>query len=661
MGTIEAGRDAVAGLLGALALAAAAPGPDALPVLERVERSAKPGDLGIEGAPNPYDPDEVRVDAEIVLADGSKATLPCFWYVPCERHFVEAPGDDSKVRRRWERFRPAGEGDWRFRFRPSIPGRHTYAFVVDRGGKRWRKSGGEFNAQASTGPPGGRPGPIRLGRDPRYFADAGGRTFVPIGHNLGWPDESGSEGYAGWLDDLAAAGGNASRLWLVHYYGGTALEWSRSEHNAGYQGAGRFSQEAAARVDRILEAAEGRGVHLMLSFFSFGDHNWDWPENPYNREAGGWLETPAQFFTDARARRSVRNLLRYTVARFGHSPNVWAWELWNEVETSRGYAADAVRDWHREMAAEIRRLDAHGHLVTTSYRFAPPITPCPAYGLPEIDFAQVHLYGPHLLAGLDDAVRATWKFGKPVVAGECGLWVVPNYFRADPAGLHLHDGAWGAVFAGAAGSGMAWWWERFIHPNGLCFHYTGLARFLEGEDLADARTCTVLLREAPERYFALALKTRRGALGWVGRSREARWAAATAGEESRLESYDCEAGGGPVEASLEGDFRGPRRIVFYDAFDGVPAGETRAAGTEKGIAFRIPAFRHDTAFKCVPGGATDSPPLERSPTPIHDRFERMRADAARPSDAAPGASGRPSARPSPGSRAPPSRARSRGR
>src|SRR5208283_3753927 len=109
-----------------------------------------------------------------------------------------------------------------------------------------------------------------------------GKPFIPLGQNVGWPEESGAEGYALWLKNMAQAGANAGRLWFVHYFGGTALEWSPSSRNSGYAGVGKYSFEAAERVDRIFSAAAQNGIFLMPCFFSFGDQNWDWKENPYN-------------------------------------------------------------------------------------------------------------------------------------------------------------------------------------------------------------------------------------------------------------------------------------------------------------------------------------------------------------------------------------------
>ena len=63
--------------------------------------------------------------------------------------------------------------------------------------------------------------------DPRYFADAQGRTFVPVGCNICFPrmyegsPESRAEceeRYFGWLRKFAANGGNFVRLWLGHAF-----------------------------------------------------------------------------------------------------------------------------------------------------------------------------------------------------------------------------------------------------------------------------------------------------------------------------------------------------------------------------------------------------------------------------------------------------------
>jgi hypothetical protein len=122
----------------------------------------------------------------------------------------------------------------------------------------------------------------------------------------------------------------------------------------------------------VFEAAEREGIYVMLSLLNHGAFstfvNSEWDANPYNAENGGPLTLSHEFFTDANARALFQRRLRYVVARFGWSTQLLAWELWNEVDlVSVRYPRAEVAAWHREMAATLRSLDPHGHLITSSH------------------------------------------------------------------------------------------------------------------------------------------------------------------------------------------------------------------------------------------------------------------------------------------------------
>ena len=590
-----------------------------VPVLGKFEGRTTAKALGVTGIANPYDATEIEVDAMVKGPGGENRVYPCFWYVPCEPYHVETLDEKTGKVARWERFRAAGDGDWRFRVCPSVAGDYGYSFRVTARRKTWTRPGGAFVVKAGDRSPTGF---ITLRKGSRYFRYRDGRPFIPLGQNLGWPEEGGSEIYTTWLRRLSRAGANCARLWLVHYFAGTALEWSPTGVNDGYRGVGRFSQEAAARVDRILEAAGTHGIHLILSFFSFGDTNGDWPKNPYAREGGGWLDDPADFFTDRRARESVRNRLRYAVARYGWCPNVWAWELWNEVETSNGYEEQAVLKWHDEMAGFLKSADPHQHLVTTSYRFTPPHTSCLAYGLESIDFVQVHTYLPQITHVFASRIAEISRFSKPVVIAEYGLYVSPNYFDADPAGLHVHDGLWAGVFCGSAGAGMTWWWERYIDPRNLYFHYTGLSRFLAGQDLEGARARKATFDEGGAHLFAFALEATDSLLVWLGAKRQIEWADRF--WQSQVRSYTCGVTSGKPRLFIEGKREGRHTVVFLDTFDGVALGATQVTGSKRGLTIPIPTFRHDLALRCYRSDRAPNKALSGvKPTPIHDHFEKL--------------------------------------
>jgi len=627
------------GLAAALAAAAGLffalqprPEPDVPPAARchaKYEARFPPASLGLGAPRDPYDPDAIAVDARVTTPSGKRLAVPCFWLVPQERYFETHLSEDRSRTAEWERFRPSARGVWCLRFNPREPGVHPFEILVKRKGRERVAWTGAFTASpAREGPH----GPLRVAPGGRYFEYATGGFFLPVGENLGWPEEAGSRIYAEWLRRLGEAGGNCGRLWLTHYMAGTTLEWTKKFENPSYAGAGRYNQAAGARVDRILDAAEASGVHLMLCFLSFGDTNWDWKNHPYNKENGGWLEDPEEIFTDARARRAVRNRLRYTVARYGWSDHIWAWELWNEVETSYGYEEKAATEWHREMAAHLKRLDAHGHMISTSYRWTPPWPPNAAYSLPDFAFAQAHSYRWDVLAALPARIGELAEFGKPRLVSEFSIGTSPaqDYARADPAGLHVHDGLWVAPFAGAAGVGMTWWWERYIHPRDLYFHFTGVSRFFKGEDLRAYRPaeCAFEVWTEPAPAGAWALASERRVLLWVAAAREIE-SGFDEGFRYVVTRYARPAE--PTEAVVRVEGLPPRprgtkaRAVLWDTVESVPIGEAKTRLDPDGtVRVWIPSFRESVAVKIdfLPRGAAPAPVTPPATMPLRDRFEK---------------------------------------
>jgi hypothetical protein len=272
------------------------------------------------------------------------------------------------------------------------------------------------------------------------------------------------------------------------------------------------------------------------------------------------------------------------------------------------------------MSAHLRSVDSHEHLVTTSYRFTPPSTSCRAYQLSNIDFIQVHSYWDDVIAKFPDQVNMLWDFGKPVLIAEFGLHVSPNYFAADPAGLHVHDGLWAGIFSGSAGGGMTWWWERYVQPRDLYFHFTGISRFLKDESFEGAKPWPSSIKEAGPASFSFALKTKSKLFAWVGSPRHITLEGS--GNDARVKSYRC-AGGGPLELRLPGNFKGRFNMETYDTFDGVVLKREVIEGTEASLVIAVPEFRHDIAFKCSAAERMPPAPPPPPPTPIHDHFGGM--------------------------------------
>jgi hypothetical protein len=70
----------------------------------------------------------------------------------------------------------------------------------------------------------------------------------------------------------------------------------------------------------------------------------------------------------------------------------------------------------------------------------------------------------------------SYHLPKPIVVAETGA-VEPRhagpskYYPRDTAGSLLHDILFTPFFVGAAGTGMSWHWESYVHKNNLWYHF----------------------------------------------------------------------------------------------------------------------------------------------------------------------------------------------
>ncbi len=446
---------------------------------------------------NPFDPEQVAVDAEVTRPDGTVATVPGFYDVPMR----------LELRSGVERVRPAGPARFSIRYTPTVPGRHRLVLrVTDRRGTV-RAEPQEFTAVA-----GSHPGFVRVAKEsPRYFAYDNSKPFFAVGENVCWAGgRTPLADYAAWFKGLGAAGGNWARLWLA--YNEKGLEWmappTAKPGKGTYLGLGKYALDNAWRLDEVVRLARESGVYLMLCLGTYGEFTEGgyfkegcWVSNPYNLANGGPCATPADFWTDAQARKRYQQRLRYLVARWGYSPHVFAWEFWNEVAPTAAYEA-----WVAEMAAYLKRTDPNRHLVSTSYGTA--LT----WKVPEVDFTMTHMYGrAGVIADFTPLIARhageAQPYNKPYLLAEFGIDWQKGDEHWDPArtGLNMHNGAWAATLAGAAGSSMLWYWDGYVHPGNLYGVLTPLRRF--ADTVAWAGTRFVPLTDLTARVAAEAPET----------------------------------------------------------------------------------------------------------------------------------------------------------
>lgn len=419
---------------------------------------------------NPFDPEDVAVDATVTLPDGQSVSVPGFLDRPYQRVLTNGQ----------ERLTPCGEPAWRVRFTPPQKGR--YSAVVAARDRTGRCASKPVRFDATRGDD---PGFVRIStRDRRYFAFDSGQPYFPIGENICWGHKRGTFDYDDWLPALGRAGGNYTRFWLSPCWFTFALERPGKPEQG--LGMGQFDLANAWRLDYALDLARTNNIRVMVCIDSFNIlrdkpmHDC-WKDSPHNAAKGGPLLKPADFWTSAEMDRLYRNKLRYLVARYGADTAVFAWEFWNEVDCiGESYATEPVRAWHERMARHLRAIDPYRHLITTSYGRSDGDPAIDA--LPELDYVQTHHYGsPDIAATLARKQSDKAAYGKPHYVGEIGADAGGARFDDDPEGLQVHDPLWVTLATGGSGLAAPWYWE-LIHTSSLYGLFGGAAKFAAGID-----------------------------------------------------------------------------------------------------------------------------------------------------------------------------------
>lgn len=270
-------------------------------------------------------------------------------------------------------------------------------------------------------------------------------------------------------------GEKITRIWMAPWAFG--IEWGKL---------GYYDLAEAWRLDYVLEKARETDIYVLLCLMNHGQlqsggDTGQWNDNPYNAARGGPLSSPEGFWRDESAIDLFKRRLRYIASRWGYSTQVLAWELWNEVELTDNYEFEMVAEWHNEMTTYLRGIDPYGHLVTTSSdpRFG---------GLDSMDFLTVHRYGPPGFLDIGGALHSMIehlleRHEKPVLVSEFGAdwrWSGDPYTTKDTEGVQIHNGIWSSVLSGSASSAMLWWWDNYIHPYDLYYHFKALDRYVHG-------------------------------------------------------------------------------------------------------------------------------------------------------------------------------------
>lgn len=334
---------------------------------------------------NVYNPDEITVDAEITLPDNSKITLPCFYFEKSSYNKSDWVVDSVLQ-------------CWMLRFSSHLSGIHKIALKLnDKDGENVTDEHEVNIAQGS------KKGIVRNDTaNHQYYRHSSGEPFYPMGINAGWDNIT---DYTKIISNLGQNNASIIRYWHAGFARQT-LEWKTGGY---YKGLGYYSQQAAAMTDSLLELCAKNDIYMQLVIFQHGmfSENVDpnWSSSPYNILNGGLIDRAEKFFYNEDCKSYVRKLLRYIIARWGYSSNIFAWEFFNEVQftgihnsqTPQWYPG--VLKWHSDMSRFVESIDPYNHIMTTS---------AADHQLPDLDtikaldVIQYHLYSSTLYETLKD-------------------------------------------------------------------------------------------------------------------------------------------------------------------------------------------------------------------------------------------------------------------
>lgn len=338
-------------------------------------------------------------------------------------------------------------------------------------------------------------------KNPNYFELTDGTPYIPIGVNLcilreknaqgeieriRTNTERGLEKMEFYFKKLAENGGNYARIWL-------SSDFYEVEHDK----IGVYDPKILDRIAVTLDMAKKYNVRLKFCMEHFRSISTK-PSQPFfNKDLYTFdpKKTIKTYVTTDWGKNLYLNRCRAIIERFKDHPNVFAWELWNEVNCLSGCIP-----WTEKMLPEIHKLAPH-HMVVQSlgsfdsknaYKHYPPIVT-----MKNNDAAQIHRYldpgasleicrGPMDRLGADmvTTIRKMVK-NKPILATEMGAveWRhsgPSKLYELDKEGILFHDILFAPFFAGAAGAGHCWHWYRYLELNDLWYHIGRFSRSVKG-------------------------------------------------------------------------------------------------------------------------------------------------------------------------------------
>lgn len=451
-----------------------------------------------------------------------------------------------------------------------------------------------------------------------YFVTDDGAAWTPIGHNdaVTWPDLA----PLFRRRDLAAV---ERHLWWLKDHGVTCirlmLEYCHGEHRYLEKPAGRFVPNMVRLWDDLFVLLERVGIRVLLTPFDTFFMWIRWKHHPFRRANGGICASRHTWLTCPDTRAAIKNRLAFASDRWGGSPALFAWDLWNEIHPAHGgddpaTAAPFIADLATWLRAHETARRGYANLQTVSV-FGPELIRHPLlneaiFRHPDLDFANTHLYEHGTIDAprntVDPALAvarlmrtAVTEAGpnRPVFDSEHGpihsfkdkKRTLPEPFD-DEYFRHIQ---WAHLASGGAGGGMRW---PNRHPHvltpGMRQAQRDLARFLPLIDWTRfrRRNLSAELTCEDKGIAPVGCGDDAQALAWLVRTD-------SIAKAGTLAPKDCAQ---PTTLRIPGLADGTYTVVQYDTRNGMPRAETTATSTGGWLTAAIGPITDDLAIAVTP-------------------------------------------------------------
>jgi len=442
---------------------------------------------------NPYDPDEIELEAVIKSPSGK------LW----------------KIYGYYDNYRYKEQ--WMVKFSPNETGKWIYSVSVKDLNGTVRSESFSFSVIES-----GLHGWITASEDnPHYFEHDDGTSFFGIGMYYPWHINRNG------LDILEEFGANLFGYWNITWDSGTIESLD--------SGLGKYDQKSCERVDEILNWAEERNMKMM---FAIWPHdllagpvlaNTGWgkkcDDNPYKE-----ITSARDFYKSEEAWKYQEKVYRYIIARFGSSRSLGIWEIVNEINgTDGGDNTPEALNWVEKVHNYFEENDPYNHPTTANQSGGRYWTE----GYRKVDIPTIHVYENQFKENPfpDQPLRSSYtlyhniseyfrkNFKKPAFMGEAGFTAPDNVFgdfKSESAEYDTlyHNAIW-ACWAGGNAATPLWWdfsSRRVVTPQRL--NQLKIFANLVGK-IDYAHIPFALAKITAEKADAYGLITNNQALGWI--------------------------------------------------------------------------------------------------------------------------------------------------